>query len=133
MAESSKKSSGRKPKATTKKASGKKTASQATRAPAKPAKSAKPAKPAKPANLVAPGESVAPTAKALAGAASHSPKPSGAIRIQLVRSLIGSTLHQRAVVAGLGLRRLNQTVERKDTREIRGMVAKVPHLVHILS
>ena len=127
MAESSKKSSGRKPKATTKKASGKKTASQATRAPAKSAK------PAKPANLVAPGESVAPTAKALAGAASHSPKPSGAIRIQLVRSLIGSTLHQRAVVAGLGLRRLNQTVERQDTREIRGMVAKVPHLVHILS
>ncbi|MGH9461284.1 MAG: 50S ribosomal protein L30 [Vicinamibacteria bacterium] len=49
-----------------------------------------------------------------------------------MRSLIGSTPHQRAVVAGLGLRRLNQAVERKDTKEIRGMVAKVPHLVSIL-
>ena len=54
------------------------------------------------------------------------------IQIKLVRSLIGSTPHQRAVVAGLGLRRMNHTVERKDTREIRGMVAKVPHLVSIV-
>ncbi len=54
------------------------------------------------------------------------------IEVKLVRSLIGSTAHQRAVVAGLGLRRLNHTVERIDTREIRGMVAKVPHLVTIL-
>jgi large subunit ribosomal protein L30 len=56
----------------------------------------------------------------------------GVIRIQLVRSIIGSSPHQRAVVQGLGLRRLNQIVERKDTREIRGMVAKVPHLVQIV-
>jgi large subunit ribosomal protein L30 len=55
------------------------------------------------------------------------------IRIRLVRSVIGSTPHQRAVVAGLGLRRMNQVVERKNTREIRGMVNKVPHLVQIIS
>jgi large subunit ribosomal protein L30 len=55
------------------------------------------------------------------------------IQIRLVRSVIGSTSYQRAVVAGLGLRRLNQVVERKNTREIRGMVNKVPHLVRIVS
>ncbi|MFQ5789921.1 MAG: 50S ribosomal protein L30 [Acidobacteriota bacterium] len=60
-------------------------------------------------------------------------KSRGVLRIQLVRSPIGCSPCQRAVVHGLGLRRLKQVVERKDTREIRGMVAKVPHLVHILS
>ncbi len=55
------------------------------------------------------------------------------ICIRLVRSLIGTSPHQRAVVSGLGLRRLNQIVERKNTREIQGMVAKVPHLVQIIS
>ncbi len=59
--------------------------------------------------------------------------PAEVIRVKLVRSIIGSTPHQRAVVAGLGLRRLNQVVERKDTREIRGMVAKVSHLVQVVS
>jgi large subunit ribosomal protein L30 len=58
---------------------------------------------------------------------------SGTIRIRLVRSVIGSSPHQRAVVAGLGLRRINQVVERENTREIRGMVDKVCHLVQIIS
>jgi large subunit ribosomal protein L30 len=57
----------------------------------------------------------------------------GMIRIQLVRSVIGSSKKQRAVVQGLGLRRLNQVVERLDTPEIRGMVNKVPHLVQVIS
>lgn len=61
------------------------------------------------------------------------PDRSETIRIRLVRSVIGSTSYQRAVVDGLGLRRLNQVVERKNTREIRGMVNKVPHLVRIVS
>jgi large subunit ribosomal protein L30 len=39
---------------------------------------------------------------------------------------------QRLVVKGLGFTRLNQVVEREDTLSIRGMVAKVPHLIHIL-
>ena len=55
------------------------------------------------------------------------------IRVKLVRSVIGSSPHQRKVVAGLGLRRMNQVVERQDTREIRGMVAKVSHLVRVVS
>ncbi len=58
---------------------------------------------------------------------------SGMIRIQLVRSVIGSSKKQKAVVQGLGLRRMNQVVERLDTPEIRGMVNKVPHLVHVIS
>ena len=60
-------------------------------------------------------------------------KSSGTIRIQLVKSMIGSNRYQRAVVQGLGLRRMNQVVERIDTPEIRGMVDKGPHLVHIIS
>ena len=39
---------------------------------------------------------------------------------------------QRAVIKGLGFTHLNQVIEREDTLSIRGMVAKVPHLVHIL-
>jgi len=54
------------------------------------------------------------------------------ITIEYFRSMIGRPEKQRLVVRGLGLRRLNQIVERPDTREIRGMVAKVPHLVRIV-
>ena len=54
------------------------------------------------------------------------------LRIQLVRSLIGSNDRQRATVRGLGLRKTNQIVEREDTPAIRGMVTSVPHLVRIL-
>ena len=39
---------------------------------------------------------------------------------------------QRLVVKGLGFTHLNQVIEREDTLSIRGMVAKVPHLVQIL-
>ena len=40
---------------------------------------------------------------------------------------------QRLVIKGLGFTRLNQVIDREDTLSIRGMVAKVPHLIHILS
>jgi len=56
----------------------------------------------------------------------------GKIRIKLVRSVIGRPEKQRQIVRGLGLRRLNQVVERSDTPAIRGMVRKIPHLVRIL-
>jgi large subunit ribosomal protein L30 len=55
-------------------------------------------------------------------------KSEATIRIKWVRSGI-----QEAVVRGLGLRRLNHVVERQDTPQIRGMVAKVPHMVEIVS
>lgn len=53
------------------------------------------------------------------------------IRITLKKSLIGSKARHRATVRGLGLRRLNHTVEREDTPQVRGMVRSVDHLVEI--
>ena len=57
---------------------------------------------------------------------------SNKIRIQYYRSAIGFTVHQKLVVKGLGLGRLNSTREVIDTPAIRGMIAKVPHLVRIV-
>ena len=51
------------------------------------------------------------------------------LRITLKKSLIGAQAKHRATVRGLGLRRLNHTVEREDTPQIRGMVKSVAHLV----
>ncbi|MEE8348003.1 MAG: 50S ribosomal protein L30 [Acidobacteriota bacterium] len=54
------------------------------------------------------------------------------IRIQYFRSSIGRSGHQKRMVKSLGLRRLNQIVEREDTPAVRGLVAKVPHLLQIV-
>jgi large subunit ribosomal protein L30 len=51
------------------------------------------------------------------------------IRIKLVRSVIGTKESHRATIRGLGLRRLNQVVERQDTPEVRGMINKVSYLL----
>ena len=53
------------------------------------------------------------------------------LEITLVKSTIGASEKQCAVVRGLGLRRLNQTVRRLDTPETRGMVAKISHMVTV--
>lgn len=58
--------------------------------------------------------------------------PSGKLRIQWVRSAISAPLKHKKVVKGLGFTRLNQIVEREDSPSVRGMVAKVPHLVRIV-
>jgi large subunit ribosomal protein L30 len=57
------------------------------------------------------------------------PKETGRIRVTLVRSEIGYDRRQRATLRGLGLRRLQQTVELEDQPAIRGMIKKVSHLV----
>ena len=49
-----------------------------------------------------------------------------------LRSSICAPFKQKLVVKGLGFTRLNQVIERPDTPAIRGMVAKVPHLVEIV-
>ena len=49
-----------------------------------------------------------------------------------VRSAICAPVKQKLVVKGLGFTRLNQVIERPDNPAIRGMVAKVPHLVEIV-
>jgi large subunit ribosomal protein L30 len=51
------------------------------------------------------------------------------IKVTLVKSIIGTKQSHRATVRGLGLRRLNHTVELVDTPEVRGMVNKVAYLV----
>ena len=59
-------------------------------------------------------------------------KKTKVLTIRCVRSCIGRPRVQREVLRGLGLRKLQQTVERPDTPEIRGMIAKVPHLVRVV-
>jgi large subunit ribosomal protein L30 len=51
------------------------------------------------------------------------------VKIRWVKSQIGYDGRQRATLRGLGLRRLNQTVELQDTPAVRGMIRKVIHLV----
>ena len=53
------------------------------------------------------------------------------LKITLVKSTIGFNRTQDETVIGLGLRRLNHTVERADTPETRGMIHKVRHLVTV--
>jgi large subunit ribosomal protein L30 len=53
------------------------------------------------------------------------------IKVTLVRSGIGYPVPQKATLQALGLRHLNQTVEHQDTPVMRGMLAKVIHLVRI--
>jgi len=54
------------------------------------------------------------------------------IHLKYVRSAICTPVKHKLVVKGLGFTRLNQVIEREDTPSIRGMVAKVPHLVEIV-
>ena len=56
----------------------------------------------------------------------------GTIKIKLVRSPICTPVKQKLVVKGLGLRKVNQVVERPDTAVFRGMVKKVPHLLQVV-
>ena len=56
----------------------------------------------------------------------------GKIHLKWVRSAICTPEKQKLVVKGLGFSRLNQVIERPDTAAIRGMVAKVPHLIEIV-
>jgi large subunit ribosomal protein L30 len=54
---------------------------------------------------------------------------SGKIKITLVKSMIGRPEKHRRVLRGMGLTKLNRTVELEDTPSIRGMVHKVSHLL----
>jgi large subunit ribosomal protein L30 len=56
----------------------------------------------------------------------------GKIHLKWVISAICAPVKQKRVIKGLGFTRLNQVIERPDNPAIRGMVAKVPHLVVIL-
>lgn len=54
------------------------------------------------------------------------------ITVKLVKSPIGYSKRQKATVEALGLRKMNQTVEKSDSPTIRGMIAKVSHLVEVV-
>jgi large subunit ribosomal protein L30 len=53
------------------------------------------------------------------------------VKVTLVKSTIGFDKKQAAIVQGMGLRRINHTVELADTDAIRGMIHKVRHLVEV--
>ncbi len=65
------------------------------------------------------GQERAPAAKAM-------------IRVQQIRSSAGRLRKHKACVAGLGLRRIGQTVEVEDTPAVRGMIHRVSHLVRVV-
>jgi large subunit ribosomal protein L30 len=68
---------------------------------------------------------MAKTAKAAKSAAGKR------LRVTLLRSTTGFNKTQAATVTGMGLRRLNHSVELLDTPETRGMIHKVRHLVAV--
>jgi len=54
------------------------------------------------------------------------------IKIKLVRSPICTPEKHKVIVRSLGLKKINQIVERPDTPSFRGMVKKIPHLLEIV-
>jgi large subunit ribosomal protein L30 len=55
------------------------------------------------------------------------------VRVTQRRSRNGADQRQRDTLRSLGLRRIGQSVEHADTPQIRGMIAKVAHLVEVSS
>ena len=53
------------------------------------------------------------------------------LRVTLVKSPIGYTKDQKKTARALGLRRMNQTVEHKDSPALRGMLFKIIHLLRV--
>jgi large subunit ribosomal protein L30 len=53
------------------------------------------------------------------------------LSVTLTRSMIGLSPKQEATVKALGLRRMGQRVMHEDSATIRGMIAKVPHVLRV--
>ena len=58
--------------------------------------------------------------------------PEGSVRIRQVRSGIGYDKTQKATLKALGLGRVGRIRVLPDNRQVRGMIAKIPHLVHVI-
>jgi large subunit ribosomal protein L30 len=58
-------------------------------------------------------------------------KKNRVVKVTLTKGVIGEKPKTRATVAGLGLKRIHQTVEQVDSPSLRGMLAKVSHLVDV--
>ena len=54
------------------------------------------------------------------------------LQVMLVKSTIGRPKKHCAIVAGLGLKKLNHSVEHLDTPEVRGMISKISHLLNVV-
>ncbi|WP_305098587.1 50S ribosomal protein L30 [Croceibacterium aestuarii] len=54
------------------------------------------------------------------------------IKIKQIGSPIRRPEHQRQTLIGLGLNKMHKVVERQDTPEVRGAIAKIPHLVQVI-
>ena len=54
------------------------------------------------------------------------------IRIKQIRSGIGCPVEMRETLKALGLGKMHRVAERADTKEVRGMIAKIPHLVEVV-
>jgi len=53
------------------------------------------------------------------------------LKVTQIASPIGRKKDQRATLIGLGLNKMNRSRELSDTAEVRGMIAKVRHLVRV--
>jgi len=58
-------------------------------------------------------------------------QPMKTLKVTLKRSIIGRPEKQRRIIKALGLRRINHTVEHKDTPNIRGMIHKTSHMLEV--
>ncbi len=56
----------------------------------------------------------------------------GSIKIQYYKSMIGYSKKQKAIIKSLGITKMNQTITRPDNPSMRGIVAKIPHLLRIV-
>jgi large subunit ribosomal protein L30 len=54
------------------------------------------------------------------------------LRVKQIRSGIGCPRNMRETLKSLGLGKMHRVAERPDTKEVRGMIAKIPHLVEVL-
>jgi len=117
---------------------------EAGKAPAKKAApKAKPAAEAKAPEAPAPAapapEAKAPEAKPVATPKPKAPKPAPApkrvpektVKVTQIRSPAGRYAYQRATLKGLGLNKMNRSRVLEDTPEVRGMIARVQHLVRV--
>lgn len=59
-------------------------------------------------------------------------KTADTVKVQYYKSMIGAPEKLKRVVKGLGMRRLNSVREFKDTPSLRGMLAKIPHMVRVV-
>jgi len=57
--------------------------------------------------------------------------PDKKLKVTLTRSIIGLSPKQEATVKALGLRRIRQSVSHDDSPTVRGMIAKVPHVLSV--